>query len=123
MTKDEFVAALSSGVAASVASSMLKLLEKPPGRQPAQSLVASSEWFKSLDDAGRQRVKAIIELSVNDAVGSFLCVLDGVQAIEPPETRGTLKLIHSSAEGDTVLNGEEGEFLHDIFQSMRNDLD
>src|SRR4051812_44836485 len=118
MTKDEFVQAIESEVAADAARMVTALLESPPGRRPSPSLVTMSRWFNSLDDIGKKHLLDVVRFAADTAVFNFLGVLDGTRPIEDSPSRGKLRLMHTGDGTETLLNGDEGDFLHELFQSL-----
>jgi hypothetical protein len=48
-------------------------------------------------------------------VFGFLCVLDGVSAIEDGEVKGKLNLFYEKHGKQQLLNDPQEEYLHDIF--------
>ena len=64
-------------------------------------------------------VLCLIEKGIDQTVFGFLCVLDGVRAIEPMGGKGSLQLRYFGPEGTEVnLTSKEGEFLHDVYKSL-----
>ncbi|MEI7728026.1 MAG: hypothetical protein WCO56_00525 [Verrucomicrobiota bacterium] len=116
MNASEFVAALRSEVQDSAAEETIALLQHPPGKKPAPALVALSQWFNTLSETDRQRVRETVSLAAHQAVFGFLAVLDGVRVIEDGSDRGTLELHYVKAEQLVLLNAPSGPLLHDIFQ-------
>ena len=97
---------------------VITTLEAPPGRRPAQQLVDTSKWYRSLPPEGQAQVASIIRDAVHAAVFGFFCVLDGVRAIDTNPSECALELDHVSGSGRVRLNPEEGEMLHDVYQSL-----
>jgi hypothetical protein len=60
-------------------------------------------------------VLEIVKESVETSVFGFLCVLDGVRAIEDDEIKGRLDLFYDKAGNQQLLNNPEEEYLHDLF--------
>jgi hypothetical protein len=58
----------------------------------------------------------IIKEAVETSVFGFLCVLDGVRAIETSD-KSNLKLYYEKAGNVVLLNDEDDDYLHDIFLS------
>jgi hypothetical protein len=54
-----------------------------------------SKWYNELNENDKSVVEQIIKKSVDMAVFSFLCVLDGVSTIEN-EKKGELKLYYNN---------------------------
>jgi len=88
-------------------------LENPPGRKPDQELVELSRWFKSLDIKDQSMILKLIRESTQTAVFGFLCVLDGVRAIEDSE-KGQLKLFYEKENKSLLLNDPNENYLHDL---------
>jgi len=76
------------------------------------------EWYKDLDDEGRECVKQIIREAVSTTLFGFFCVLDGVRAIENGPDKGRLELYYVKENEKILLNDFNEEFLHDIYKSM-----
>jgi hypothetical protein len=55
-----------------------------------------------------------ITMASDTTMFSFLCVLDGVRAIEDTEEKGQLKLIFSKDGVEELLNNPDEEYLHDL---------
>jgi hypothetical protein len=53
---------------------------------------------------------------VDRAIFGFLCVLDGVRAIEGARDKGRLVLFYDR-ESRVLLNNPDDEYLHDIYNS------
>ena len=67
-----------------------------------------------MDLENRAKIKEIIKESLETAVFGFLCLLDGVRAIESTSTKGRLILTYEK-EGQTVLlNSPDDEYLHNL---------
>jgi hypothetical protein len=56
--------------------------------------------------------------AVELAVFSFLCVLDGVSAIEDEPEKGVLTLRYIKRDEDLLLNDPADEFLHDTYNAL-----
>lgn len=117
MNKDEFVAAIKVAVHDSAINGMKTNLAFPPGRRPHEKAKGTSSWFNSLPEEDKHQVEEIIKQTVHASVFGFLCVLDGVRAIESTPEKGSLELIFNKNGNKTVINDERGEMLHDIYQS------
>ncbi len=61
---------------------------------------------------------------VNDAAEGaafgFLCVLDGVRAIENGQLKGRLELHYVNGDRRVLLSDPDWEELHNLYQGMRN---
>ncbi len=114
MDAEKFVKVIRLVVAEDSTKGVISVLEKPPGRRPLQKLVDMSIWYNQLNENDKTVVGQIIKESVEAAVFHFLCVLDGVAAIEN-ENKGELKLYYENGNIQKLLNDPEMEFLHDLF--------
>ena len=111
----DFVRSIKEAVEDAAIEGTIESLENLPGRKPAKELVENSEWYKSLDEVGKSRVKSIIADSVGSAVFGMFAVLDGVRSISPIGEKNNLELVHHSGQKKTLLNDPDKEFLHDIY--------
>lgn len=59
-------------------------------------------------------VERIIIRSVEQTTFTFLCILDGVSAIEDGSNKGILKLIYEKDGKEIRLNDEDSDYLHDL---------
>jgi len=116
MTPEEFVEAIRTAVHESAISGTESSLLGPQGRRPAAGDVELSRWYCELSSEDRVHVNTVIRHSVHSAVFGFLCVFDGVRAIEA-ESKGRLELVYVKDNDRRVLNSES-ELLHDIYQSL-----
>ncbi|HEY9703085.1 MAG TPA: hypothetical protein V6C58_11600 [Allocoleopsis sp.] len=89
-------------------------LDNPPGKKPVYELVQLSEWFKSFDFENQDMILKLVRESVQTSVFGFLCVLDGVRAIEDNEIKGRLKLIYEKGHESILLNDLNKDYLHDL---------
>jgi hypothetical protein len=77
-----------------------------------------SEWFNNLNIKDKDMLLRIIRASVEMSIFGFLCVLDGVTAIENGDRKGKLNLYYEKEGSQQLLNDFEGEFLHDLFNAV-----
>ena len=117
MDSKQFVEALRMTVGRSSVKGIKELLIKPPGRKPNAELLRRSEWFNNLSEVDKQMVIDIASESVKFSVFGFLCVLDGVRAIEGEEDKGILKLYFEKDGNRVLINDPDQEFLHDLYKS------
>ena len=118
MTPEHFVGVLREVVRDSAVSGTLSVLEQPPGRRPKGDLLQMAEWYAGLDTTAKAIFANALKHAADGAVFGFLCVLDGVRAIEDGPDKGALKLIYSG-KSERVLNGENVEMLHDLYNADR----
>jgi hypothetical protein len=114
MNNQEFIDAIKITVVQDSIESIESVLKTPPGKSPEKKRVELSEWYHTLDDTSKQMVKNIINESVETSVFSFLCVLDGVRAIEKNEDKGKLDLYYEKDETLVLLNNQNEEYLHNL---------
>jgi hypothetical protein len=117
MDSGQFVRALKIAVEKSSVKGIKELLMKPPGRKPHAELLRRSEWFNNLSEEDKNMVMEIAGESVKSSVFGFLCVLDGVRAIEDEEDKGDLKLYFEKGGNRVLINDPDQEFLHDLYKS------
>jgi hypothetical protein len=112
LTTDQLIDGLKLAVHRTAIDSVVDVVNSPPGRRPRAELVELSEWYKSLDDYGREQVNEVVRLTADFAVLCMLAVLDGSLAI--------------SNEGDTLSLSSGGRDLnpeHDLHWRFRGLLD
>ncbi len=93
---------------------ILSSLRQPPGRRPPEQLIDKSRWYNALTDVDKAFVESVVGDCVTQAVFGFLCVIDGVRAIEDGSDRGSLELYYTKAGASSLLNRPEGLMLHDL---------
>src|SRR5258708_39677529 len=113
MDAKQFVDRIRTTVRDGVVSEELNVLRDPPGRRPSSGLQEQSKWFNSLSESDKEILSSIILDVADRAVFGFLCVLDGVRAIEDGSDRGHLELRHVKTNS-ILLNSSEGEMLHEL---------
>ncbi|PSL42367.1 hypothetical protein CLV51_1135 [Chitinophaga niastensis] len=115
MDKQEFIELVRQFVVESTINGTGSVLTSPPGRSPHKDLVEVSKWFNNLGNVDKENVIKVIRRAVEGSVFSFLCVLDGVRAIESGPDRGILRLLYVKDGKEVVLNDEnDGYDLHDL---------
>ena len=118
MNKEEFIQLIKSEVSDSAVKSIQENLIAPPGRKPSPELLAQSKWYKSLSIEHKAIMHQIISEAVNEAVFGFLCVIDGVRSISSQGDTNGLELYHVNKTKKLLLNTEEAEYLHDIYNRL-----
>lgn len=114
MDSQEFIDVLRIVVRDVAASGVLDVLEKPPGRKPDRALQERARWYGSLNEDQKRILSAVVLHAVDSAIFGFLCVLDGVRAIENGQRRGRLELRYVKDDA-VLLNPPDGEMLHDLW--------
>ena len=117
MSPETFIESIKQVVVNNSVDSIESNLLSPPGRQPHVKLVLMSNWLNHLEPKDREMVRQIITESVEMAVFGFLCVIDGVSAIEDNSSRGSLELYYTKDGQKKILNDPDGEYLHDLFNA------
>lgn len=120
MNEEQFIEGVKIAVRDGTISSVLKVLNKPPGKHPKQEQVHLSEWYKSSSESDKSNIEKVITYTVNLCVFVLLAVLDGVSIIESGPEKGDLELYYVKGLIKELINQPNSEFLHDIF---RNSLD
>jgi hypothetical protein len=115
MNNEEFVNSIRVNVSEGSINSIKSILKMPSGRKPKPELVELSNWYNNLDNKSNDYVSYIIKEAIEQAVFNFLCVLDGVSAIENIEEKGTLKLFYEKDGNSTLLNNPDNDYLHDTY--------
>lgn len=123
MDKREFVKAITENVRDSALLGTIKNLSKPAGRRPPKEIAMLSQWFNELGESDKDMVKKVITKSIDQSVFGFLAVLDGVRAIEPSLDKGKFELYYSNDNSKQLLNNEQEEYLHDIYNRLISDYD
>lgn len=113
MDSETFIEILKSVVEESAISDTLKILEKPPGREPKESLVRMSHWFNNLTENDKIMVKEVLSEGFKLNMFGFLCLLDGVRLLN--DFHGKLELYYVQGNEKVLLNDSNKEYLHDIY--------
>lgn len=113
MDSKYFVEILRKVVQERSVESVLQNLEQPPGRQPPLELKELSAFYARLNEDDRAVLKKVLHHATEMTFFGFLCVLDGVRAIENSEDKGTLELWYRKGEQTILLNDPDEDFLHD----------
>jgi hypothetical protein len=118
MTRSEFLRALKVQTSDAAIFGTKANLQRPPGRKPRKEDVKLSDWYRNLTESDRVLVDASMKEAAELAVFSFLCVLDGVSAIEDGPDKGDLKLQYFKHGEELLLNDPQVEFLHDGYNRL-----
>lgn len=116
MNSEQFVDVIRKVVSESTAEGVISVLNSPPGRRPRAELMAMSAFWHTASGEQKEMINQIVNLAVDNAVFGFLCVLDGVRAIEDSEDKGTLSLVWRKDDETVVLNQDEN--LHDYYNAV-----
>lgn len=118
MDREIFVKAVKKNVRDSAISGTIKSLINPPGRKPEQELMMLSHWYNGLNEINKEMLIKVIERAVDQSVFGFLAVVDGVRVIEDSFDKGRLDLYYMKGATQLLLNGEQDEYLHDIYKNL-----
>lgn len=115
MTKEEFISTIKEVVVEESIKSIQANLTKPSGRSPQKKYIIQSEWFNRLQNEDRKLLMEVVRETAETTVFGFLCVLDGVRAIEDSKPKGQLNLYYQKGEKEILLNASDETYLHDLF--------
>lgn len=114
MNKEEFIDAIKTVVIKDSIKSVESNLIEPPGRAPEKKLLTLSEWFNKVSSEDRNMIMQLVKESVETSVFGFLCVIDGVRAIEDDDEKGKLNLYYEKGHKQILLNDPDDVYLHDL---------
>ena len=109
MRTHEFVEAVYAAVYRTAIDGVIRLLAQPPGQHPSPVLSEISNWYNSLDENERDRVREIVRLSVDQAVFGMLASLDGSRSL------GQNSELSLGADGKDLTADHD---LHDLFREL-----
>lgn len=112
MNSEEFVKVVKLVVSDAATADVISVLDAPPGKKPAKELLDLSHFYNMQSADDKQRIDYIIRRSVDEAVFGFLCVLDGVRAIENGDDKGAISLLY---EGEAIVKLNADGDLHDLY--------
>lgn len=117
MEKADFIKLVRTAVRDSAVKSNFEILITPPGKEPNRDLVEISEWFNSLTKKDREMVRRVAEMTLDQGIYNFLCILDGVKGLGKEYSDGNLVLLFKNKNKEVVINDKEKDFeeLHDIY--------
>ncbi len=118
MTSNDFINILDKYIKNTTARGVISVLEKPPGKKPDKKLIETSNWYIRLNDDDKKMVASIVNDTVKSALFNFLCVIDGVIAIESSGKKGRLELSFCKDNERVLLNDPGEEYLHDKFKGL-----
>jgi hypothetical protein len=121
MDADNFIEYIKKHIRDSSVQETISILEKPPGRRPPQKIKELSSWFHAMTAEDKEKLKEVITEAIDSSLFGFLCALDGVRAIEDSENKGRLELYYNKYNEKTLINKEDGEYLHDKYKGLIQD--
>jgi hypothetical protein len=112
MKSNEFVEVIDLVIVKATIKAVKQNITTPAGRSPQQKYLTMSAFYNNLSEDQKVSVDLIIKESVESAVFQFLCVLDGVIAIEDAD-KGELKLYYERNSKSNLINDPSID-LHDL---------
>lgn len=116
MNSKEFVDVIKAIVRDAAINDGMAIAENPPGRKISEGQKVRAEWLHSLNTDERRFLKSVVSEAVDQAIFGFLCMLDGVRAVEDGSDQGKFELWYSNGES-VLLNSETGTMLHDLYNA------
>jgi hypothetical protein len=117
MNSESFIKAIKIAVKNGTAKDVVDNIKNPLGRSPEPEIVKLSAWYNRLSNEDKLNIDNLLEQAVNYTIFGFLCVLDGVRAIEGKGEKGSLELYYVKGNDRILLNDSNEEFLHDIYNA------
>lgn len=121
MNSEEFVKSIIKVVREESISEIIEDLVDPPGRKPSNEDIELSSWFNELNGKDKEIIAKVVRKAVDTTIFGFFTVLDGVRAIESDLNKGKLKLYYKKNENTNLLNNNQDEYLHDVFNNQIKD--
>lgn len=114
MTPEEFVDAVQEFVIKPTALGNVECFLHPPGRRPAEALLALSHWFKGLQDHDRDMVTRAMAMSARDAVFGLFVAIDGGRKLTDED--GHFELRYVRGDQVDILSDKETGWLHELLE-------
>ncbi|HKQ72705.1 MAG TPA: hypothetical protein VJ810_03185 [Blastocatellia bacterium] len=123
MEKENFIQHLKKTVRDSAINSSFKTITNPPGRSPAQDLVELSMWFNALAESDKKMVKKAAQMTLDQGIFNFLCILDGVGLLGEDYRDGDFILSFRRRGEEEIINSKQNDLeeLHDIYNALTLD--
>lgn len=117
MKKEEFIGSIKKYVRDSAVKGSFEIIVKPPGKAPNQELVGISTWYNSLSAEDKEMTKKVAQMTLDQGIHNFLCVLDGVTVLDDQYKGGSFALSFRSEGKEITINDKRDDFeeLHDIY--------
>lgn len=115
--KDEFIGLIKKYVRDSAVKSNFELIADPPGKSPSQALLTVSKWFNSLNKEDQEMTQKIAQMTLDQGIHNFLCILDGVKILSGKFESGEFILLFKNEDEGVRINdkGTDLEELHDVY--------
>jgi hypothetical protein len=118
MDSEYFIKAIVSCVRESAVEDTLSVMKKPPGRKPRKKDVELSEWYNKQSLSDEEMIKNALYEAVDASLFGIFAVIDGVRTIEDSQNKGVFKLYFDKDGEKKLINEENNEYLHDIYNSI-----
>lgn len=120
MNKEEFIKLIITHVRNSAVRCNFETISDPPGRKPSKRLLNISKWFVSLSEDDKAMVIKTAEMTLDQGLFNFLCILDGVNKLDLHGGDGEYILSYKTRDRETIINDKhiDLEELHDIYNSL-----
>lgn len=114
LSADDFIDVVYRDVYRSAVKDSIDLIESPPGRTPAATLIEMHDWFVALSDENKKMVRKVLAFVSDTSVFGMLCLLDNARPVSQgyQETL-SLKVVGPAGERPLVTDWTE---LHDLFR-------
>lgn len=123
MDNNIFVEGVIEGIADYVQYEMTEGLKEVHGRNPRKKHVQHSEWYKGLKESEKEIHKSLTKETIDATLFYVMTLLDGVSELGE-DYYGNFELKYTDEEGKSYLiNNPEEEYLHDIYNAIRNPED
>lgn len=120
MEKVEFIQLLKKGVRDSAVNSSFQVIANPPGKSPAQDLIKVSRWFNALAETDKKMVIKAAQMTLDQGIFDFLCILDGVALLGERYKDGSFVLSFRTENQEVLINDKQSDLeeLHDIYNAL-----
>lgn len=117
MNSKKFVDVIKLVVRDAAIMDVIAISENPSGRRVSEMQKSRAEWLRSLNGNEREIIKSLVTDAVDQTLFGFLCVLDGVRAVENGPAKGAFELRYLKGES-VLLNPQDESMLHDLYNSI-----
>ena len=123
MEKEDFIRPLKKTVRDSALRCSFEIITNPPGRSPDQELVELSMWYNALAESDKKMVIKAAQITLDQGIFNFLCILDGVDLLSEDYKGGDFVLSFRRSGQDIVINSKQKDLeeLHDIYNALTHD--
>lgn len=118
MDQETFVKNIHASLKDQGTKSLLRLLAAPPGRNPRKKLRELSEWYNSSSNDEKEKIRQLIEETIDFTIFGFFCILDQVRFLENEEEKTQFSLSAIKDGHSIILNDPSKEELHNVYNSL-----